>query len=155
MFGQIKRMLGIEGVKIDVEIIQPVNLHSGRLRGIISLITLRDSEVTSIHLKMIEKYHRGRNKEKLIDEYIIGELVLNDRFQLKKEEIIEIPFEMPFNNYQSDMDRMQKSNFFASGLVKMAKLLKGVKSEYRIEAEATVSGTKLSPISKKEILIQS
>ena len=153
MFGQIKRILGIEGVKIDVDVHQPVHLSSGKITGIIRLITLRDSEVTGIKLKMIEKYHRGRNKEKLIDEYLIGELDLNESFQLKKEEIIEIPFELPFTNYQSEMDKFQKSNFVASSFVKMA--IKGVKSEYRIEAEASVSGTKLSPLAKKQILIQS
>ena len=155
MFGQIKRILGIEGVKIDVDVHQPVHLSSGKITGIIRLITLRDSEVTGIKLKMIEKYHRGRNKEKLIDEYLIGELDLNESFQLKKEEIIEIPFELPFTNYQSEMDKFQKSNFVASSFVKMAKFIKGVKSEYRIEAEASVKGTKLSPLAKKQILIQS
>ena len=30
MFGQIKRILGIEGVKIDVDVHQPVHLSSGK-----------------------------------------------------------------------------------------------------------------------------
>jgi SpoOM protein len=155
MFGQIKRILGIEGVKIDVEVHQPVKLHSGILNGKVRLITIMDSEVSNINIRLIEKYHRGRKKDKLIDEYTVGTMDLNEGFSLKKDEIIEIPFELPFKYYQSEMDKMQDKNFLAAGIVKMAKFIKGVKSEYRIEAEATVKGTKLNPVSKKDILVQS
>lgn len=155
MFGQIKRILGIEGVKIDVEVNQPVKLHSGILNGKVRLITIMDSEVSNINIRLIEKYHRGRKKDKLIDEYTVGTMDLSEGFSLKKDEIIEIPFELPFKYYQSEMDKIQDKNFLAAGIVKMAKFIKGVKSEYRIEAEATVKGTKLNPVSKKDILVQS
>ncbi|MBP9194171.1 MAG: sporulation protein [Saprospiraceae bacterium] len=155
MFGQIKRMLGIEGVKIDVEVHQPVKLSAGIAIGKVRLITIMDSEVTNINIRIIEKYHRGRKKDKLIDEYKVGDMDLNEVFSLKKDEIIEIPFELPFKYYQSEMDKIQDKNFLAAGIVKMAKFIKGVKSEYRIEAEATVKGTKLNPVSKKDILVQS
>jgi len=155
MFGQIKRMLGIEGVKIDVEVNQPVKLTTGMASGKVRLITVMDSEVTNINIRIIEKYHRGRKKDKLIDEYMVGSMDLNEGFSLKKDEIIEIPFDLPFKYYQSEMDKIQDKNFLAAGIVKMAKFIKGVKSEYRIEAEATVKGTKLNPVSKKDILVQS
>lgn len=155
MLGQIKKMLGIEGVKIFAEVDEPVDLNNGNLKGKIKLITLTDSEVAWIRLRFIEKYTRGRKEGKLIDEYTIGELLLNDTFMLKKDEVIEIPFELPLKNYQSEMDKLQSRNFLASGLVRLAKRIKGVKSEYRLEAEAGVAGTKLSPMFIKEILVQS
>ena len=147
-------MLGIEGVKIDVEVINPINSSDDFIKGFVKLTTLRDSVIKGVVLKVIEKYSRGRQKDKLIDEYTIGFLELDDILEVKKEDIIQIPFEIPFKLYQSEMDLIQNKNFFTSGLVKLAKMVKGVKSDFRIEAEAIVQGTKLNPLAKKEIIIQ-
>ncbi|MFM2392821.1 MAG: hypothetical protein RLZZ546_803 [Bacteroidota bacterium] len=151
MFGQIKKILGIEGVKLDLEIKNPVNKASGIVSGKIKLTTLRDSEVDSIILKMVEKYYRGRGESKLIDEYTIGFLELDEKIFLKKDEIIEVDFEVPFKLSKSEMDKLE-DNILAFGLVKLAKTIKGVKSEYRIEAEAIVPGTKLNPSAKKQVV---
>lgn len=153
MFGQIKKILGIEGVKIDVEINNPVLKSSSRISGIIKLTTLRDSEVDSIILKLIEKYHRGRGNTKLIDEYTIGFLELGEKIYLKREDIVEIAFEVPFRLTKSEMDKLE-DNILAFGFVKLAKTIKGVKSEYRLVAEAIVPGTKLNPIVQKEVIMK-
>ncbi|MBK8700068.1 MAG: sporulation protein [Saprospiraceae bacterium] len=153
MFGQIKKVLGIEGVKINVEVIQPVISSEKFLRGFIKLTTLRESRVEKISLKLVEKYYRGRREDKLINEYKVGEITLENGVDLKKDEIVEIPFELPFKIYQSQMDVMQEGNFFISGLVKLAKKIKGVKSEYHLEAEAFVKDTKLNPHCKQQILM--
>lgn len=150
MFGQIKKILGIEGVKIDVEINNPVLKSAGKINGKIKLTTLRDSEVDSIILKLIEKYHRGRGNTKLIDEYTIGFLEMEEKIYLKKEDIVELEFEIPFKLSKSEMDKLEE-NILAFGLVKLAKTIKGVKSEYRIVAEAIVPGTKLNPVVQKEV----
>jgi len=49
---------------------------------------------------------------------------------------------------------LEKSNFFMSPLVKVAKRISAVKSEYRVEAEAKVKGTALNPFDRKEITIR-
>jgi len=49
------------------------------------------------------------------------------------------------------MDELEDSNIFMGGLVKIAKSLQGVKSEYFIQAEAKVAGTGLNPFDKKMI----
>ncbi len=151
MFGGIKKLLGIEGVKIDLEIKEPVSKKSKLIHGNVKLTTLRDSTIIGIAIKLVEKYHRGRKDSKLIDEYTIGFVELDETLHLSKDDIIEIPFELPFKITQSEMDKMQDSNFVAAGIVSIAKAIKGVKSEYRIEAEAIVTGTKLNPLCKKDI----
>ncbi len=151
MFGGLKKILGIEGVKIDVITIEPSRLDDQIVKGKVVLTTLMDSKINSISMKLIEKYSRGRKDSKLIDEYTIGYVELNTPMELLKNEIIEIPFELPFKLRQSEMDKLQKSNFLLGGIVKLAKLGKGVKSEFRIEAEAFVTGTKLNPLCKKNI----
>ena len=153
MFGQIKKILGIEGVKIEVEVKQPVSSKSGVINGIVRLSTMTESEVESVSLKLIEKYTRGRGDSKLINDYVISYVELDEKVYLKKNDIAEVPFEMEFKINQSEMDKIGNSNFFSGGIVKLAKKLKGVKSEFRIEAEAIVRGTKLNPISKNEIIM--
>ncbi len=154
MFGGIKKILGIEGVKIDVELSNPINKKDQLIKGKVKLTTLRESTIIGIAIKLVEKYHRGRKDSKLIDEYTIGFVELDETLHLTKDEIIEIPFELPFKIYQSQMDKMQESNIFTAGLVYLAKSVKGVKSEYRIEAEAIVTGTKLNPLCKKEVTLK-
>lgn len=154
MFGGIKKMLGIEGVKIDVDVNYPITKKEKVIRGKVKLTTLRESTVIGIAIKLVEKYYRGRQDSKLIDEYTIGFVELDQTMHLSKDDIIEIPFELPFKIYQSEMDKIQDSNFLAAGLVYLAKAAKGVKSEYRIEAEAIVTGTKLNPLCKKDIVMK-
>jgi hypothetical protein len=154
MFGGIKKMLGIEGVKIDVEVFYPINKKEQLVKGKVKLTTLRESTIIGVAIKLIEKYHRGRKGSKLIDEYVIGFVELDQTMILAKDDIVEIPFELPFKIYESQMDKMQNSNIFAAGLVFLAKTVKGVKSEFRIEAEAIVTGTKLNPLSKKDIIMK-
>jgi hypothetical protein len=153
MFGGLKKILGIEGVKIDIVAQEPVNISDRVVKGKIVLSTLMDSKVSSISMKLIEKYTRGRKDSKLIDEYTVGYVELSDSFLITKNEVIEIPFELPFVLKDSEMDKMQKSNFILGGIIKLAKLGKGVKSEFRIEAEALIPGTKLNPLCKKTIII--
>jgi hypothetical protein len=154
MFGGIKKMLGIEGVKIDIIIDEPLKQKQGVIHGKIQLTTLMDSVVTGVTLKLIEKYSRGRKDSKLIDEYVIGYTELNQMIEIEKNDIVEFPFSLPFVIKESEMDKLQKSNFLLGGIVKLAKFGKGVKSEYRIEAEALVKGTKFNPLSRKEVIFK-
>jgi hypothetical protein len=154
MFGGLKKMLGIEGVKIDVILNEPIKIEEKKITGTLLLSTMMDSTVNSISLKLIEKYSRGRKDSKLIDEYVIGYTDLNQIIELDKNDVVELPFELPFALKESEMDKFQKSNFLLGGLVKLAKLGKGVKSEFRIEAEALVKGTKFNPLFRKEVVFK-
>jgi len=154
MFGKVKKILGIEGVKIELLAPSEVSASQKSIKGKIILQSLSDQTVKSIELKLIEKYSRGRKDAKLIDEYVIGNSIIKERIEIKKDQKIEIEFDVPFVRGLSEMDRIERSNFFAKGLVKLAKLAKKVKSEFRIEAEATVVGTKLQPVAKQEVIIK-
>ena len=153
MFGEIKKMLGIEDVKIDLNIPEKVKLSEGIIKGTIKVTSLRDSNLDSIEVKLIEKYARGRKDSKLVDEYLCGLIVLEGKLDVKKQDIFEIPFELPFKVYQSEMDKVEANNFLLGGFIKVAKIIKGVKSSFRVEASAHVHGTTLAPFVKKELSI--
>jgi len=150
MLKRFKKVLGIEGVKIEL-LLEEKYAKSGKLKGRAKLTSLSDQKVISVDLKLVEKYKRGRKKSQLIDEYSIGALKLDGPIQIAKDEEKIIEFELDYKLGESPMDFLEKKNFFYKGVVKAAKLLKGVKSTYRIEATANVKGTKLDPIDSKEI----
>ena len=69
MFGKVKKILGIEGVKLELIIPEKVNKESGIVTGVMKFTSLSDNnKIESIHIKMVEKYTRGRGNSKLINE---------------------------------------------------------------------------------------
>jgi hypothetical protein len=155
MFGTVKKILGIEGVKLELVIPSEVSKNQKTIEGIIKLTSLSDKNVVdSIHLNFIEKYSRGRGESKLINEYNLGDLVLTQAITISKNDIIEIPFTLRFITGKSEMDKMADNNFLVRGLVSLAKKASAVSSVYTLMAEASVKGTTLSPFDKKVVIMK-
>lgn len=154
MLGKVKKWLGIEGVKLELALPEEINATSREIDGSIRFQSLNPQTVTAIKIALIEKYTRGRGKEKLIDEYELGVTELKQTIAVPAEEFIEVPFRLTFSLVRSNMDEFGKKNFLFGGLAKAAKAIQAVKSEYRIEAEAQVSGVALNPFDRKAIQIK-
>ena len=155
MIGKVKKWLGIEGVKVELQIPDSFSSKDKFIEGMLVFTSMNDQSVDGFTVKFIEKYSRGRRKSKLVDEYKLGELHVDEHFDVIAGEELNVPFELPIDVVHSDMDALEKKFFLFKPFVKGAKLLKGVKSEYRIEVEANVIGTKLDPFDKKTIRIKS
>lgn len=154
MLGKLKNYLGIEGVKISVSLDDPILKSENAIFGHVILHSLSDQIIEAIDLKFIERYHRGRNENKLIDEYELGALVLADPISIKRNQEIKVPFTLNYNDVLSEVDKFANENIFNKGLAFIAKSLKGVKSEYRLIAKAKVRGTNLDPIVKKMVILE-
>lgn len=152
MLGKIKRVLGIEGVRVDLLCEEKFDSQSPQVEGVLKFTTKSDGKVKSYQIMLVEQYSRGRKRNKLTDEYILGQYHNTESFEIKKEEIIEIPFLLKYEKLLSEMDKIQEGNFLTAIIIGMAKKLKGVKSTYKIRVTADVSGTKLDPFIEKEIL---
>ena len=154
MFGKVKKILGIEGAKVELIVPPKVNKDAGILSGFIKITSLSDNNIVeSIHLKMVEKYTRGRGDSKLIDEYTMGTLDMKERIVVSKNDIVEVPFEMDFVFVPSEMDTLGDSNFLTKGLVSLAKKARGVQSEFSVHVEVKVKGTTLNPIDSKPLIL--
>jgi hypothetical protein len=103
---------------------------------------------------MIEKYKRGRGKNKLIDEYELGAIDLEQDIDVPADTVIEVEFSLPFNLVKSGMESFGDKNFIFRGMAGAASLIKGAKSDYRVIAEAEVKGTVLDPFDSKAIRIE-
>jgi hypothetical protein len=153
MFGKVKKWLGIEGVKLELELPEMAFEELGAVSGQIVFRSKHAQTVTSIRVVMIERYTRGRGKEKLIDEYLLGEINLDKRIEVPAEEPIAVDFTLPFEMVKAPIDEFASRNFINKGIAKLAKTFRNTKSEYRIEAEAKVEGTALNPFDRKIIEI--
>ncbi len=154
MFGRVKKFLGIEGVKIELMLPERAFEQVGAVSGQLVFHSKYAQTVTSITVKMLEKYSRGRGKERLMDEYLMGEIVLDVRIDVPANDPVAVDFTLPFQRTKSAVDEFGEKNALTGGLVKMAKMLRKVSSEYRIEAEAKVEGTALNPFDKKTIKVE-
>ncbi len=150
MLGKVKNWLGIEGVKMEIETPDRIKLSDGIVKGAILFQSMNEKKVTKVKIELIEKYSRGRGKNKLINEYHLGLLEMNDELVIQANGQLRLDFKLIFNPKISPMDELGR-NLLLKGPVALAKMLKGAKSIYRLEVEAKVPGTALNPIAKKEI----
>lgn len=154
MIGRVKQWLGIEGVKLELLIPEEISAKDNRIEGRVRFQSMNTQQVVRIKLVFIERYSRGRGDEKRIDEYELGTMTIEKEIPIPAGELIEVPFSLPFSLVRSEMDEFGGKNPLFSGIVKAAKMLSAVHSEYRVEAEAKVKGTALNPFDKKEVSIK-
>ena len=154
MINKVKKWLGIEGVKLELILPETIKESSGVVTGKIRFYSMNSQKITAIKVNMIEKYSRGRSDEKLTDEYELGTITFNQAISIPKEKAVQVEFALPFQIEKSEMDKLEDSNVFYGGLVKLAKKVQGVRSEYYIQAEAQVKGTGLNPFDKKTIVLE-
>lgn len=153
MFGKVKQWLGIEGVKVELHVPDKIEANDNTVDGAIRFYSMHEQTVKSVRVRLIEKYKRGRRVNKLVDEYTLGEIELLQEIEVPAHEYVEVDFSLPFNRALSEMDAIESKNFLFKGAIKTAKLIRGVKSEFRIEAEADVRGTALNPFDSRDLVV--
>lgn len=148
----MKQWLGIEGVKLELELPPKFSVDQGTVDGKVRLYSKNAQTVSGLRLVLIEKYTRGREAEQLVDEYMLGELIIRDEIDVPAEgEIVEVPFSLPFEPMQSEIDEFGGKNILFRGLAWVARKTRNAESEYRVEAEAQVKGVGLSPFVQEVI----
>jgi len=154
MIKKIKKWFGIEGVKLEVVIPESVHEAERVISGKLRFQSMNEQKVTGIKIALIERYSRGRGKEKLIDEYELGYLSIDKEVIIPADEIIEVPFTLPFRLVKSDVDEFGDQNLVFAQVSRLARLIRNAKSLYRVEAEAMVEGVGFNPFAKQEIVIK-
>ncbi|WP_116124377.1 sporulation protein [Lewinella sp. IMCC34183] len=150
MLGKVKQWLGIEGVKL--ELLLPPDFHPGMgsIAGRIRLTSKHPQTVSAIKIVLVEKYSRGKDDNQLVDEYELGRQIVTDLIEVPAEGVpVEVNFRLSFEPLPSPVDAFGSRNPFFGGLAWAAKKLRGVNSEFRIEAEAQVQGVGLNPFDKQ------
>jgi hypothetical protein len=154
MINKVKKWLGIEGIKLEILVPDEIQSSDGFVAGLVRFQTQHTQTVTQLKMVFIERYSRGRGKEKRVDEYELGYLDFREPFEVPAGQEVEVEFTLPFSLVQSEMDAMASSNFLLGGVVNAAKKMSAIKSEFRVEAEAKVKGTALNPFDKKPVVLK-
>ena len=111
MIGKVKKWLGIEGVKMELILEEDATAQKGMVSGTIRFTSMNSQVVTKVKVVFIERYSRGRGKEKLVDEYELGAIELLEDIVVPAGESEEVEFNLSYNLVRSEMDEMEKSNF--------------------------------------------
>jgi hypothetical protein len=151
MFGSVKKWLGIEGTRIRLHTLSVYPSTVKTINGEIEIYAKRTETVHFIRLRFIEVYTRGKGDDKRIDEYLLGTWTHDQALTLVDGERYMIPFKLAFEPVKSAMDE-RAENPLLSGVVSLMKNLKGVQSDYRLEAEAFVEGNEWHPVAKTKIV---
>lgn len=154
MFDKVKQWFGIEGIKVELLLPEAASIKGGIVKGQLQFTSMTAQTVQGIKLKLVEIYTRGRRSNKVTSEYELGEVTIFESFDVPAELPILIDFELPFELLKSEIDEMADKNFVFGGVAKLAKMTRGVNSEYRVDCEVDVKGTRLSPFDKKMILLK-
>lgn len=152
VFNKVKKWLGIEGVKMEIVLPEGLVKEDQLVTGEIKYSTMNTQRILTTKVKIYELYTRGRGKKKKTNEYLLGEVLLSDAFMVYPEEEKLVSFKLPFKLEKSEMDRMQDRGGFMGSFASIAKKTRGVKSEYKLVAEAEVAGTALSPFAESKIV---
>lgn len=152
MIGKVKQWLGIEGVKLELIILENFDPGQGELNGEIRLTSKNAQTVSAIKLAIIEKYSRGRDEESLVDEYELGTTVIRQTIEVPGSGVpIDVPFTVAFKPVKSPVEDFGSKNILFKGLAWVAKKTRNANSEFRVEAEAQVRGVGLNPFDKKTL----
>ncbi len=145
MLNRLKNILGIEGVKIEID--APASLHLGleSLDFTLFFYTKSDQLIESVTIRLIEKYKRGWRNSKLIDEYILYENVEELDVSISPEEKFSAPLTISFDYTKSPVEKMGE-NILLKPLSKIALMAKRAKSNFRLEVSAQIKGVRVNPL---------
>jgi hypothetical protein len=149
MLNKVKNWFGIEGVKMDILLPDDIRSVDGLFSGILVFNALTTQEVLNVKVKMVERYGRGRGSERLVNEYVLGELFIDKSIIIEANIETKLSFAFSFKYVTAPIDDFAKKNILFKGMANMAKKMSKVNSEFRIEAEAKVKGTALNPFVQK------
>ena len=149
MLNKVKNWFGIEGVKMDILLPDDIRSVDGLFSGILVFNALTTQEVLNVNVKMVERYGRGRGSERLVNEYVLGELFIDKSIIIEANIETKLSFAFSFKYVTAPIDDFAKKNILFKGMANMAKKMSKVNSEFRIEAEAKVKGTALNPFVQK------
>ncbi len=148
MLDRIKKAIGIEGARLDIQNISEFPSEDNNILFQLRISSYRKTRLDDISVKLIEVYQRGKKRDLRVDEYVLGTWEYGDPLPLDKGEEYAIDVKLPYKLKYSEIDQYANRNLVFSGFMKLAKWVKGVKSEFYLEVRCTESGAKLHPTAR-------
>jgi len=141
MIGRVKKILGIDSLKLEIITKDRYDNRASCIEAELVVLGKCDGNIREIEVSVIEKYSRGRFGGKQTDQYVIGFMRTGQNLPFRNGKVLTIPVNIPVKYLQSPMDKFGQKNFIARGLSSGAKLLRGVRSDFRLEVNIKIDGS--------------
>ena len=151
MLNRVKNILGIEGVKIEIEAPYDFPLSDRTLNFKLGIHTKSSQVIESVEIRLIEKYQRGWGSSKLIDEYELYQKLETVDVSITLEEKFSLPLSISFDYQKSSIERMG-DNLLLRPFSKLALLVKKAKSSFRLEVTAKIKGVSINPLAVHQFI---
>lgn len=142
MLKRLKNLLGIEGVKLQVEI---SDLSPGYAKGVLVLFAPAPFEIQALNYKVEEEYIRGRFNSKKKDTYLLKQWDEEVDISVDSDTPTEYPIEIDYLEIKSPIDQWSSGHPAKKAIGSVAKLVAGVDSKIYLTVSAKVKGTALHP----------
>lgn len=153
MIGQFKKWLGIDCLKLEIVTADIYDIDSSYIDAELILYSKCDIEIENIEIVIVEKYIRGRLKDKKTDHYTIGKLNIGNKIEMTTNKVLTIPIKVPIKPLYSSMDKFGMKNAITKGISTMSKLIKGVKSAYRMEVEVKIKNSRVKVFKSVQLTV--
>ena len=152
MFGQVKKWLGFDSVKIKIKPLEVYPYKIETVNAELEFTANAPALVTYVKVKLIERYTRGRGENQKIDEYLLGEWISDEAIEIDGTNPKIIFFKLPFKFQHSNIEKLEHSNLIGKGIATVFKTIKAAKSDYRLEAQCLVEGSSKNPDDKVKVV---
>jgi hypothetical protein len=145
MFGKIKQMLGIGGVKVRCAPDSPNLLNNGgTLTGKVELTSKSNQLVTSLLVKVVETRTTGKGEEKKTKHFDLGSAVVGTNVDVKPDAPVTLDFSVPYTIAKSMDDKLRDKGGVLGAVGMLGKLAEHEKTTFEVVAHASVKGTALA-----------
>jgi hypothetical protein len=143
-FGKVKQFFGAGTVKVEIVTSETFVIDERLIKGSLTITGKSDQLITDIEIKLEESFTIGKGEDKKTKNFTWGEMKLPG-FEIKADEVKNIPFELPFDYSKSKNEEMTDKGGIVGGLGKVSSFMDGEKSTYKLVATADVKGAAFDP----------
>jgi len=127
-----------------------VDLESRILTGTLRVTGKGNQNIKDFELSFDENFSTGKSDEKSTSKLNWGKITIQG-FEIKKDEVKEVVFELPFSYAKSSNEAMADKGGIVGGLGKFSTFLDGEKQKFEVTATANIKGVTLSPLVTKDL----
>ncbi|MCI5054601.1 MAG: hypothetical protein MRY83_00765 [Flavobacteriales bacterium] len=153
LFGKLKNLAGIGGVKIKIEAPAQVDAESGTIKGVISATTKSDQYLLDLTVTLEEVVTTGRGDNKETEVNSLGEIKMDLNIDIATGEEQLFEFELPFKLTGSNISDLAKKGGALGAVGRLGAMAANEKIEHRLVADLDVKNVALDPSDEAKIIL--
>jgi len=148
---KIKQAAGIGGVKVILDIPTSYDKEKSQFTGKISLIAKTDQHIKKLHVELQENRLEGYNENTTTKEYVLGNGVVKENFDIKAGEALDFDFEVPFTFKSYELDRKIEEKIESSLTRKLNEVADKERSKFTVTVFADQEGSLMPSTDSKSV----